>query len=83
MVYTRQVDGNIKVECNRSLMGFDENSLITKINQGKVEEVATRAKDEGCNYVVFTNDVILDGEMEDYGFIKMAVNGMYTIYKLF
>ena len=83
IIYTRQIDGKIIVECPRSIYGiYSDDSLIMKISNGQVREAAKLAKERKCNYVVIPNNIELTGRMETYGYNEFANNEVYTLYKL-
>ena len=82
MIYTRQIDGNIIVECPRNVYGlYSENSLMMKILRGEVKESTKHAKQKDCNYIIFPKDVTLDGRMENYVYNEFAKNDKYILYK--
>ena len=45
-----------------------------------VERVAMLAKERGCHYVIFSEEKILSGRMEDYGYLFFGKVGEYLIY---
>ena len=83
MVYMRQIDGTVKTEEYRFIgPEYAEDSIISEITNGKVTYFANKCIAANCNYVVIENDIKLDANIENYGYIKMKSNDKYSLYKL-
>ena len=52
------------------------------IGRGEVKDVASKARERKCNYIVYPNEVIDEkNNLENYGFKELAKNSSYTLYK--
>ncbi len=83
LIYTRQINGTIKVAEYRDVHGnYAENSIINRIKRGEVKQIAELANKNNWNYLIYPNNVNLQEEPEKYGFTILKQNEMYTLYKL-
>ena len=81
-VYTRQVDGTILLEDGRPISGiYPDDTTAYYIENGLITEVASRAKEHNCNYVILKNETVKDGDLENFGFNLIKQNGRFSLYK--
>ncbi len=82
VVYTRQVDGTIKLENGRNMTAeYSDDSIVTQIDNGNTAEIGSIAKSHDCNYVILKNNVEYNGDLENYGFKLLKKNAQYSLYK--
>ena len=90
IVYTRQVDGTIKLAANRSFTDtYAKGSLITNIKEGKVNKIVAQAQKAEVNYVIMSTKAINEGigilneRLEDYEDVEIVCkNDSYTLFKI-
>lgn len=81
-IYTRQVDGNILLAEPRSFSGlYDEDSIVTYINEGNFFKIYEKALEIKCNYIIINNN-LKNEDIDNYSFIEICTNEKYTLYKL-
>lgn len=89
-VYTRQVDGNIKLLTGRSFEdNYGKNSLTTYIKEGRINKILKPAVASDVNYIIMSTEAINEGigvlneRLEDYDGVEILCrNDSYTLYKL-
>lgn len=82
-IYTRQVDGTITLPEDRSFSGvYNEDSIVTYINNGDYQNIYNKAIEINCNYIIMSNVVEVDDSLANYGFEILCQNDTYTLYKL-
>ena len=90
IVYTRQVDGTIKLAANRSFTDtYGKGTLITNIKEGKVNKIVAQAQKAEVNYVIMSTKAINEGigilneRLEDYEDVEIVCkNDSYTLFKI-
>ena len=81
--YIRQINASIELYYGRkSNENYDNLEILQNLNNGEVEMVATMCKENHCNYIIFANTTVLNGNMENYGYELLAQTEHYDIYVL-
>jgi hypothetical protein len=90
LVYTRQVDGTIKLANGRSFNdNYGKGSLITNIKEGVINKILLQAQRVKVNYIIMSTKAINEGvgvlneRLEEYDGVEIICqNDSYTLYKI-
>lgn len=82
IIYTRQIDGNIILSEARNISGYGPDSIVTLIEEKKIDEIYEYCKNRKCNYLVLPKDMELSEDyIEKYNVDKLYENSEYCLYK--
>jgi hypothetical protein len=85
-VFTRQIDGTIKLATSRVWTEASENDstqIVYYINTVNYSKIYNYSINKNVNYIVIENSNITEkDDLENYHFDKVHTNSKYTLYKL-
>lgn len=83
IIYTRQIDGTIELPVGRNMEGnYENDSIVTLINDSRLKEVCDYCVENDCNYVVLKKgDEFINEYIIGYRISKLYENSEYSLYK--
>ena len=84
--YVRQYSPTVCMPYGREMTverWFNENELmeVLESEHPSASELSTLARNQGCIYIVFSAEKVVDGKLEEHGYEKFAEIDGYVIYK--
>lgn len=80
--YIRQVDASIELAFRREPTGYLENEYVRIMHSGISEDIVQMAFDNDCNYIVLDRGLVINVELNYFGFDRIAETANFIIYRV-
>lgn len=80
--YIRQIDASIELAYRREPTGYLDNEFVRIMHSGISEDIVNMAFENDCNYIVLDRGLVINVELNYFGFERIAETANFIIYRV-